>query len=172
MRMDCHEVEDRMAAWLDAELSPGEAELIARHLEHCPACAATMRRMEAQAFPRLHLPDVGAPGFWDRMDAVLDREQERRVEAEAAPAARAASGGWLRGEVRLPRATLLAYAALLVLAVGVAAWQGARATMATSSLAELELRVEREQRLAASPRAELPVEPVGLAAHTPFRGSL
>lgn len=168
MRMDCHEIGDRMAAWLDAELSPGEAELFARHVEGCEACEGLLRRMEAQRFVRPALPDPEALGHWARLDAAVAAEW-RRQELERPPALRAAP--WWRRELRLPGLAAGAYAAVLLLALGLAGWQTARLTQAETAVAQAEALLQREQRLAARPGAALPVEPVGLVSHTPYRGS-
>lgn len=172
MRMDCQEVVDRMAAWLDAELSPSEAELFANHLGGCAACAATMRRMEAQVFPRLALPDTRAQGFWDHLDIALDAERARATADGAGDQPQALPTAWYRRDLRVPGGMAVLYAALLLLTVGVAAYQSARLSHADASVAALELEVEREQRLAATPDPQLPIAPVGLVSHTPFRGSL
>jgi|GEM_PF-2574260 len=176
MTLDCQEVEDRMAALLDAELSPGEAELVGRHLDACPSCAALLSRMEGQSFPRPTLPAVDAPGFWDRMESRLQAER-REIEAVRAAEARAAETAgarpaWWRRELRLSPATVMLYAALLLLAFGLAAVQSLRVDRVQGDLAHMEQRMEREQRLAATPGPALPVEPVGALAQVPFRGSL
>lgn len=173
MRMACHEVADRMAGWLDGELSPGEAELFARHVDGCPACRHTLRTLEAQRFeaPRLAV-DPGRPGFWDGMDRALDQEWARLDARQAETATGAAAGPWWRRELRLSAGAAVALAAAVVLTTGISLWQAQALARQERALAEVEARLEREQRLAATPRPSLPVEPVGLAAHTPFRGSL
>lgn len=156
MQVDCAEVEGHMAAWLDAELSPGETELFAQHLERCPDCAGLMRRMEAQVFPPIVVADTTVSGFWDAMDealAVADR-------------------GFSRREHRLPGAAAFLYAALLVLAVGLAAVQSVRAAKADAARLAMEQSLERQQRLSATASSEVPIEPVWLVSRGPFRGSL
>ena len=37
-KMDCRTVRDRISAWEDQELSPGEASQMADHLAHCSEC--------------------------------------------------------------------------------------------------------------------------------------
>lgn len=173
MRMACHEVADRMAGWLDGELSPGEAELFARHVDACPRCADALRLLETQRFdpPRL-LVDPSRPGFWDGMDRALDQEWALVEAEQAARRIRPPTGPWWRRELRLSGATAVAFAAALLLSLGLALWQAQALAEQGQALSRVEAQLEREQRLAATPRAAPPVEPVGLAAHTPFRGSL
>ncbi|MCK6504862.1 zf-HC2 domain-containing protein [Myxococcota bacterium] len=173
MPMTCQEAADRMAGWLDGELSPGEAELFARHLDRCPGCSATLRLLEGQRFaaPRLRV-DPAVPGFWDGMDRALDREWARLEAGAVAGPSAALAGPWWRRELRLPASAALALAVAFVLTAGLSLWQAQALARQGQELAQVEARLDRELRLAATPRASPPVEPVGLVAHTPFRGSL
>ncbi len=71
---ECHEVGAVMQAYLDGELGPQDAELVAAHLEHCERCqieSATVERVvEAikQQRPDLDLePIERLAGFVDRL---------------------------------------------------------------------------------------------------------
>ena len=46
--MDCRTVRDRIAAWEDQELSPGETSQMREHLEQCPECMAFSQRIREQ----------------------------------------------------------------------------------------------------------------------------
>ncbi|NOY26636.1 MAG: zf-HC2 domain-containing protein [Oligoflexia bacterium] len=169
-----------MAAWIDAELSPGEAELFAQHLERCPDCALMTRRMEAQVFPPIAVVDTAVPGFWDAMDEGLAmagssalRGTLRSAQDSPQPGGVAATApGLLRRNLRLPGVAAFLYAALLVLAVGLAAVQSVRAANADAARLAMEQSLERQQRLSATASLDVSVEPVGLVAQGPFRGSL
>ncbi len=168
--MDCEEVRERIAGWLDGELSPGEAELFGRHLARCTGCTAEVERVEEQSFARPPLPDTDREGFWDQLDLAAHRELDR-VTAEAAQASAQPPPPWRR-ELRLGPVQALAAAALLIAALGAATVQTVRAAQAQAALAELQVELDRQDRLAASPGSELPIEPYTVSVHTPFRGSL
>ncbi|MGB7948436.1 MAG: zf-HC2 domain-containing protein [Candidatus Binatia bacterium] len=42
---DCEEIREGLGAWLDGELSRGDADVIRVHLEHCAACDQQRRQM-------------------------------------------------------------------------------------------------------------------------------
>jgi anti-sigma factor RsiW len=70
---DCHVVGAVLQAYLDGELGPEDAGLVAEHLEHCERCdieAATVERV-VEAIRRQR-PDLD-PGPIDRLAAFVDR---------------------------------------------------------------------------------------------------
>jgi len=163
----CSEVQDRIAGWLDGELGPSEAELFARHLDACAACATEVARVERQTFGLGATPDTSAPGFWDGLDAAVMRELDE-VEGASVGEATTAPAQW---SLRLTRTQLVALAALLVLAIGLAGVQTARIAASQAEVAALQQALRHEQRADAM-QTTLPVEPVTVAVHSPYRGSL
>ncbi|MCB9687643.1 MAG: zf-HC2 domain-containing protein [Alphaproteobacteria bacterium] len=123
--MECHEVRDRLVAWQDGELSPGETVQLEEHLDGCSDCRRHERRL-ADATPRPELlrprMDQRVPAhilaaLADRVDADSILAAARRPEPAPPPhASRVAS--WLRAEARVPRGWMLVYAAVLFGAIG------------------------------------------------------
>jgi anti-sigma factor RsiW len=116
-------------AWADGELSPGEATQVEAHVRTCATCArhdAALRGVTPR--PRLVRPP---PEVMRRLDRALDVDVLlARAAREPAPEALAVRmQRFLRHETSVPRAGVLAYAALLLFAVSVAAvgWWGGRA---------------------------------------------
>ena len=84
--MDCQTASEWMAGWVDEQLSPGERELMAAHLQRCPSCRQRAHAMARQVIapPTTH---VLRPDFWDRMDAALSEAQDAlHPEPEPEPA--------------------------------------------------------------------------------------
>lgn len=172
--MQCHEVHELVAGWLDDELSPGQAELMAQHLERCEACAELVQTLSRQELSPPPAPDTASPGFWEPLEDRLGQEleavlAERTAEPPAPPP-------WHR-ELRLRPVQALLYAAVLLLAMGFAGLQSWRASTTAEELAELQSELDRFERIHAQPAQALPLEayPVAVfptAGHTPHRGSL
>lgn len=169
MSMECHEVHDLVAGWLDDELSPGQAELMAQHLERCEACAELVARLDGQDLRPPPAPDTEAPGFWAAMDARLAAEHEAVLAERARPAP--PTPAWRR-ELRLRPPQVLALAAVMLLSLGVAGLQSWRASQARAEVAALQSELDRRERLDARPDQLLPVEAYQVSVHTPYRGSL
>lgn len=118
--MDCAQTRDRMVAWRDAELSPGEHEFVTRHLADCPRCAA----LEAELAAATPAPRrVGVPARHHArfdVDALLaEADREPAPAPLAARISEAARAAW-RWEARVTAPAAVAYAAALALALGVA----------------------------------------------------
>lgn len=79
MRLDCQDIADRAAPWLDQQLSPGETELVERHLDGCAACRERLELLSEQRFERPRLVQVEAPDFWRAMDDRLAQEDRKSV---------------------------------------------------------------------------------------------
>jgi anti-sigma factor RsiW len=124
--MRCDEARDRLVAWDDGELSPGEATQVAAHVRGCLACAGHAAALRAVTpRPRPVVPaDVLA-----RLHARVDPDVVLTAAARPAPPTSFGAGvrGFLRREAQVPMGAVLAYAAVLALAVGLAAfgWWGA-----------------------------------------------
>lgn len=171
MAMECSEVRDRVAGWLDDELSPGELELMGQHLERCEACAQLVAALSEQDLAPPPVPELDGEAFWAPMDAALARELDAAQAArEVAPAAPAAAP-WRR-PVLLHPAVVALYAALLLLSLGFAGVQSWRAGATAQQVEALQGELDRYQRLSARPEGALPVETWSVAVHTPHRGSL
>lgn len=177
MSMECHEVHDLVAAWLDDELSPGQRELMDRHLERCEACAGLVAALAEQDLRPPPAPDTAAPGFWDALEARLAAEQAVSAEAGPVPAAAAPSSAASSSMLQLRPVVVALYAALLLLSLGFAGFQSWRVAASTSQVQALQVELDHYQRLEARSQPNLPVEAVPIetmpvAVHTPYRGSL
>jgi anti-sigma factor RsiW len=103
--MDCLKDESKISAWLDGELSEGEASDVERHLSRCSSCKALADSLQetSRSLARIQRDEIAAdPGF-------LARFRVRRDELSVAP-------WWTWRELALrllPLAALVLVAALL-----------------------------------------------------------
>ena len=170
--MDCTSVTTRVAAFLDGELGPAEAEQFAAHLEGCSACMRIVIRLERQEFTPLDESAREAicsrDGFWGDMESVLDTHLDQMVLAKTAP-----SGPWFARRLALPVPMVAAYAAALVLAVVWGVQQQERATSAEMASDHLGQQLESERRLAAQPTVPTTpaTETYKAVNYTPERGT-
>lgn len=149
--MDCTTVSDRVAAYLDAELSRSERELFEAHLEGCLGCQALVERVSAVDLRPPPAPvEVEAPGFWDRMDRALAAEIDSMAAAAPPPKLSFPQRLW-RWEIRVSLPVVVAYAAFLLLAVGWSLSNLERAQAAETAAVELAQQLEREQRQQTAP---------------------
>lgn len=107
--MTCHDVAERIDAYIDNELAPAEAAALAQHVATCAACRQLLQEREGLRRLLRTLPYYRAP---DRLEsAVVSQNRPARVS---------------------PRVWAWAAAAVLVIAVGSATglsmWQTRRAT--------------------------------------------
>jgi anti-sigma factor RsiW len=103
--MNCLEDESKISAWIDGELSEGEASDVERHLSSCSSCKALADSLQetSRALARIQRGEISPdPGF-------LVRFRVRRDELSVAP-------WWTWRELALrllPLAALVLVAALL-----------------------------------------------------------
>lgn len=150
-----HVDEGTLHAYIDGELPPREAQGVAEHLAHCPACRGRVEEERA---------------LIARADGVLAlaRPPERDLPAFRASAAPLPVGGWRR--VRVP----LAWAATVVLALGMGIYAG-RATTGRAvapALAPSLTPLATDAPVADSARArmqQVPTPARGQAAAHPIR---
>ena len=101
----CRHIQERMALFMDGELSPQEMRNVASHLNDCPACRREREQWQqaenALMGVRQHVPASGdlRSGFYARLaDAPLSRRSGLRIDWRMAVPALAACGlafGWL-----------------------------------------------------------------------------
>ena len=108
--MSCHEWQDRLEAYVDAELSPREIEAFRLHAAHCPECAtAALALVEAKAaLRRAGLRYQAPPNLRARVLAATSTPVARTSEAKPQPSPRIIWPRWA-----------MAAAAVLLLAAGV-----------------------------------------------------
>lgn len=166
--MDCTDIADRLAPFIEGELSPGETTLVETHLDHCVPCQARCEAMADQDFGGVvRIAGSEHPAFWARLDQAVDQAWTQR-EHSAAPPPR---DSLRSGRVELRRTTLLLYAAGLALTMAWGAGQWVRADRAEASLATRDAQFDRADRLAAAPPAEWRVDQLALSNYTPHRGT-
>lgn len=153
--MECSTVADRVAAYLDSELSRSERELFEAHLESCERCQELVERVDAiDLSPPRPLADTAEPRFWAAMDGKLGAELDAVAASTAAaaqiPPAPVVVAPWWRRmlafELRVSFPVVVGYAALLALAL---AWSWSnlqRAETAEFTSQNLAEQLEREQR--------------------------
>ena len=165
--MNCGQVTERLAAFLDGQLAPAEAEILAGHLHGCTPCHQVCDAMMAQDFAPMTADEMdagcSAPGFWDAMDSALEAELDGL-------APRSVPGG--RGvRVGLPVSVALAYAAAFLLAVAWGYQHMERADSAEAAAQRLQEQLEQERRLAADPPATPGVPAYRPVVYTPQRST-
>lgn len=110
--MSCSEVRDRVAPYLDGQLSEAEAWRVAEHLEACESCRRLVLGLGTQPLGRHTPAPVHPPEFWGSMDQAIEAACRRPVPL--ASRARA----WLSGPVMLSRWAVLLATAVLAAAIG------------------------------------------------------
>lgn len=116
--MHCSWVQERLVAFADGELSPGEATFVGEHLDGCEECAtldAALR--DVTPAPSLAVP----PEVLARMAAAVDEAVMAALDEPivAAPPGMAARWGrWLRRDRDLSNGAMLGYGILLAACVG------------------------------------------------------
>lgn len=118
--MRCEEVRERLVAWDDGELSPGEATQVDEHVRSCRACAARDEALRAAtpSAPQWSVPDHVLRALHERVTGDIVLAAAALPEANVPVALRLHR--FLRREAQVPMAAVVAYAALLVLAVSLA----------------------------------------------------
>jgi anti-sigma factor RsiW len=118
--MRCDEVRERLVAWDDGELSPGEATQVGEHVRGCRACAARGEALRSvtPVAPQWAVPDHVLRALHERVTGDV-------VHAAAAPPEVpdpivVRLHRFLRREAQVPMAAVVGYAALLLLAVSLA----------------------------------------------------
>jgi hypothetical protein len=109
------------------------------------------------------------PGVWDRMDHCLAEALEREERAVAEPVANRAP--FLVRELRITGRAAIAYAAILVLSL-LWGWRAhVQLDHAVESSKQLNLALEREQRLSDDPSPLQQGDSFRPVDYTPSRGS-
>ncbi|MFK7929073.1 MAG: anti-sigma factor [Myxococcota bacterium] len=122
--MNCRTARRRLVSMLDDELAQSESELVASHVEECPDCARTLARLEASSPtpPELAVSDAQLQSAHLRILSALADEPLPVPKADLRSSLTAA----LSGDVRLPRALVVLYAAALL---GAVVWGAAGQTL-------------------------------------------
>lgn len=115
--MNCEQVEERLSAYLDTMLAPGEYQVLTFHLQHCLRCMLVLAELRHNDLLLAHLPRISPPPVLrERVLAPPDAGGHTRAPA-ALPQ---------RRQRRFPFAKW-ALAAALVALLGIAALSGLRA---------------------------------------------
>lgn len=168
--MDCQTVQDLSIAFLEGELSHGETDQVAEHLDICERCTTRIAAFDEQSADLAELPPapeprLGQPGFWDKMDAVVAAEAEQVLAPPPPPVPL-----WRR-PLRISPLGLLAYAAALIFAVGWGWMQQQDAAQATAQAEALGAELQQERRLAGQAPTPVRVEQYRPVSYTPRRGT-
>jgi len=167
--MNCAEVTERLAAYLDGQLAPADAEHVGEHLYGCTPCHQLCDAMMGQNFAPMSQEEMdagcGTEGFWDSMDTALETEL-----ASLAPSNQH-SAGWRKARLGVPLTVALAYAAALLLAVVWGYQHMERARAAEATALQLQQQLEQERRLAAEPQAIPRVPAYRPVVYTPQRAT-
>ena len=170
--MDCLTTQERVAAYLDGELAPSEAEQFATHVEQCAVCAGILKSIQAQCFQPLSAVEraavCGSSDFWEDMDAVLCAELDEKAGGQAVRVR-----AWYSRRVGMPTPMVMAYAAAMMLAVAWGMQQRERALAAEVSVEHLGHQLEAERRVVSQPLTQ-PSQSSGkikVVTYTPQRGT-
>jgi hypothetical protein len=114
--MNCTEVKQKLSAFYDAELSSDESEQVANHLHVCQECAQERHGFESLSSGVRRL-DVSAPppGIWRQIQEQLD---DRPTVEPASGQVSSVGPRWANYR------PVLAIAALVLIAIGLFAYQG------------------------------------------------
>jgi hypothetical protein len=174
--MECQTVRSLLVPYLDGELAPAQIDWIDAHCAICDDCRAAAALLSRQseilaALPPPPMPSQVASALWNQLDADLAPALSQ-MEAHASPILNAPQAAF-RNKVRLSRRTIAGYGALLCLAVAFGLWRHDAAATAEANVQTLRVKLERAERLQASPRP-LPARTSGFqtAAYTRGRGHL
>ncbi|MEL6344212.1 MAG: zf-HC2 domain-containing protein [Myxococcota bacterium] len=173
--MDCQSVSDRIAGWVDDQLSPGERELVDDHLSRCESCRAmadAMRQMTLTPPAPPALPD----GFWDRMDGTLSDEMDRVAQLPP-PAPTIPRTPLLKRQLTISVPALMALAAAVLLSISFGVYGQLKSAEAERMLTQTIQHHERLQRLHATPAPAIEQQDYSVArrvseAPTPTHGAL
>jgi predicted anti-sigma-YlaC factor YlaD len=110
--MICSEVRDRVAPYLDGQLSEAEAWRVAEHLEACEACRRLMLGLGTQPLGHHPPAPVRPPEFWGSMDQAIEAACRRPVPLASRIRA------WLSGPVTLSRWAVVLGVTLLAATIG------------------------------------------------------
>jgi anti-sigma factor RsiW len=174
--MECQTVRSLLVPYLDGELAPAQIDWIDAHCAICEDCRTAAALLSRQsevlaALPPPPMPSQVASALWNQLDADLAPALSQ-MEAHASPVLNAPQMAF-RDKVRLSRRAIAGYAALLCLAVAFGLWRHDAAATAEANVQTLRVKLERAERLHASPRP-LPARTSGFqtAAYTRGRGHL
>ena len=153
--MQCNAVSQRLVAWRDGELSPGERVRVSEHLRTCGPCRAREQVLaSATPYPPLFLHPAVATRLRERteIDVILtaadDPQRTPRFTDLSHPS-------WFSGEVEVPRWIALAAAFLLASALG---WAWQSHTSLEEAHAELARRAADSAPAQAEPAQPLPAD--------------
>lgn len=167
--MNCAEVTERLAAYLDGQLAPAEAEQVGEHLYTCTPCHQICDAMMGQDFSPMSAEEMdagcAASGFWDAMDEALEADLAT-LEKEAGAVSR-----WQGARFGVPLTVAMAYAAALLLAVAWGYRHMERADSAEAAAVNLQQQLEQERRLAAEPQTVPGVPAYRPVVYTPQRAT-
>ena len=81
--MKCEQVQRRISAFLDGELSKKQASRISEHISGCPHCQQEVESMTAawEQLGEMHEVDP-SPHFWIKLNARIVQVEERRFSLE------------------------------------------------------------------------------------------
>jgi len=106
-----------LVAFQDGELSPGELAQVREHLDRCDACARLEQRLrEVTPLPFLEVDPELQEMMWRRLDVAIDAAF-RHQQSLPAPSRVQLWWRWLAEEMSVPTGAMLAYAALLLIAI-------------------------------------------------------
>jgi anti-sigma factor RsiW len=122
--MRCSWVQDRLVAFADDELSPGETVFVAEHLETCEVCASMDARLRAASpRPALVVPAGVLDAMAAQIDAAIDDELSSPAQAPepsglAALPGVARAGRWLRRDREMSNGAMLGWGLLFAACFG------------------------------------------------------
>ncbi len=124
--MRCSWVQDRLVAFADDELSPGERVFVAEHLQACDACASLDVRLRAASpEPALIVPAGMLASMAAQVDAAIEAELAAPEQHAAPPPAGLATlpgvaraGRWLRRDRELSNGAMVAWGLLFAACFG------------------------------------------------------
>ncbi len=158
--MNCKELRECVAPFLDGELEPDRLEAAADHLEGCADCAALVERLATVPLRPVPPRPPAEPEFWDAMDRALADEAERP------PGLLERARRWLRSDLRVSRGAVMLYLVLLGLAF---CWHLLRPELAPLAPAPVAIEQSGGVAPAASPAPTRRAQKVEKASYAPVQ---
>lgn len=150
--MHCTTTKQRIVAFQDAELSPGEHTRVQEHLAVCSDCQNDEKRLDRVGPLRLDIPLPAYQAMHEVTDPdlVWHLASTRPLGTDSAP-----WDGWLTQHVEVPNWWLVAAAALLATTIG---WAVSTSASLGEANAELASRATSAPTAIVSPGAEVPAD--------------
>ena len=148
--MQCTAIQQRLVAFQDSELSPGELVRVQEHLASCSTCRSDQRSLDRIGPLRLEIPIHATRAMHEvtHPDLIWELAASRPKSTSVEPWSR-----WLTREIEVPTWWVLAAAALLATSIG---WAASSSVSLDRSAVARAARAPSPPSAVMAPGAEVP----------------